>query len=103
VAQGPWAAFAYLGMAGLSQGVGFPMMTALLAEIYGVESLGATKGTMATFSIFATAVGPALLGALLQIGLPFAVIIPGCAALALLLIGVSLLARRLFCQPSPQA
>jgi MFS family permease len=96
VAQGPWAAFAYLGMAGLSQGVGFPMMTALLAELYGVASLGATKGTMATFSIFATAVGPALLGSLLQVGLPFAVIIPGCVALALLLIGVSLLAQRRF-------
>jgi MFS family permease len=94
VGSAPGTAFFYLAMAGLSQGVAFPMMTALLAEVYGVASLGATKGLVSTFSIFATAVGPVLLGWLLKAGVPFSTIVPACAALALLLIGTSLLVRR---------
>jgi predicted MFS family arabinose efflux permease len=94
----PATAFFYLALVGLSQGVGMPMMTALLAEVYGIESLGATKGLVSTSSIFATAIGPVLLGWLLKAGIPFSTIVPGCALLAMLLIGVSLLARRLFRQ-----
>jgi MFS family permease len=93
IGSAPWTAFFYLALAGLSQGVAFPMMTALLAEVYGIDSLGATKGLVSTFSIFATAIGPVLLGWLLKTGVPFSAIVPGCAALALLLIGTSLLAR----------
>ena len=44
------------------------LMTALWAEIYGVESLGAIKGIVATFGIFATALGPISLGWLLKVG-----------------------------------
>jgi hypothetical protein len=57
VGTAPWIAFVYLILAGVSQGIASPMMTALWAEVYGVESLGATKGTVATFGIFATALG----------------------------------------------
>jgi MFS family permease len=91
--EDPWTAFFYLALVGLSQGIAFPMMTALLAEVYGLQSLGATKGLVSTSSIFATALGPVLLGWLLKAGVSFSAIVPGCAALALLLIGTSLLAR----------
>ncbi len=89
----PWIAFVYLILAGVSQGIASPMMTALWAEVYGVESLGATKGTVATFGIFATALGPLLLGGLLKAGVTFGVIIPGVAVLGVLVIGISLMAR----------
>ncbi len=70
------------------------MMTALWTEVYGVESLGATKGTVATVGVFATALGPVLMGGLLNVGVPFSVIVPGCAGLGLLVIGASLVVRR---------
>ena len=88
-----WIAFAYLTLAGVSQGIAGPTMTALWAEIYGVESLGATKGTVATIGVFATALGPVLLGSLLKVGVPFSLIVPSCAGLGLLTVGVGLLVR----------
>lgn len=69
------------------------MMTALWAEVYGVESLDATKGTVATFGIFATALGPLLLGGLLKAGVMFGVIIPGAAMLGTAVVGLSIFAR----------
>jgi MFS family permease len=89
----PWIAFVYLILAGVSQGVAGPMMTALWAEVYGIESLGATKGTVSTFGILATALGPVLLGGLLKAGVSFAMIIPATALFGVLAIGTSLLAR----------
>jgi hypothetical protein len=53
------------------------MMTALWAEVFGVESLGAIKGTVSTFGILSTAVGPVLLGACLKAGISFDLILPG--------------------------
>jgi MFS family permease len=91
----PATAFAYLLLAGASQGIASPLMTALWAEVYGVESLGATKGTVATFAIFGTALGPLLLGWLLQRGVTFAVILPTCTLLGAAAMAISLYARSL--------
>lgn len=89
----PWIAFLYLALAGVSQGIASPMMTALWAEVYGVESLGATKSTVSMLGIFATALGPLLLGGLLKAGATFNVIVPMCAILGVAVAGISLAAR----------
>lgn len=89
----PWIAFVYLILAGASQGIASPMMTALWAEVYGVESLGATKSTVSMLGIFATALGPLLLGGLLKAGVTFSVIVPMCAILGVAVTGISLAAR----------
>lgn len=89
----PWIALVYLTLAGVSQGIAGPTMTALWAELFGVESLGATKGTVATVGVFATALGPILVGGLLKLGVPFSLIVPGCAGLGLLAVGAGLLVR----------
>jgi MFS family permease len=89
----PWIAFIYLALAGVSQGIASPMMTALWAEVYGVETLGATKSTVSMLGIFATALGPLLLGWLLKAGVTFAVIIPTAAILGLAVVGLSFFAR----------
>ncbi|MDW7645500.1 MAG: MFS transporter [Desulfuromonadales bacterium] len=89
----PWVALVYLLLVGFSQGIANPMMSALWAEVYGVESLGATKGTVATIGVFATALGPVLMGGLIKVGIPFSIILPGCVAMGLLAIGASLLMR----------
>jgi MFS family permease len=95
----PWIAFVYLALAGVSQGVASPMMTALWAEVYGVESLGATKGVVSTFGIFGTALGPLLLGWLLKAGVLFSIIIPAAAILGAVVVGISFVARSLLQQP----
>jgi MFS family permease len=89
----PWHALVYLSLAGISQGINGPTMTALWAEAYGVESLGATKGTVATIGVFATALGPVVVGGLLKAGVPFSVIVPGCAVLGLVAVVTGLLVR----------
>jgi MFS family permease len=89
----PWIAFVYLILAGASQGIASPMMTALWAEVYGVESLGATKSTVSMLGIFATALGPLLLGGLLKAGVTFNVIVPMCAILGVAVAGISLAVR----------
>jgi MFS family permease len=97
----PWIAFVYLALAGVSQGIASPMMTALWAEVYGVETLGATKSTVSMLGIFGTARGPLLLGSLLKAGVTFDVIIPTTAILGALSVTVSLVARGLR-QPKTQ-
>lgn len=74
----PWIAWAYLILVGASQGMAGPMMTAVWAEVYGVKSLGATKGMVATFGVTATALGPLLLGLALGMGVGFPAIIISC-------------------------
>ena len=66
-----WLALIYLTLAGMSQGIAVPTMTTLLAEVFGIQSLGATKGTVATIGVLATAIGPVLMAGLLEAGVSF--------------------------------
>jgi MFS family permease len=99
VGASPWIAFVYLALAGVSQGIASPMMTALWAEVYGVETLGATKSTVSMLGIFGTALGPLLLGSLLKAGVTFGAIIPTAAILGTVVVGVSFFARSLLRKP----
>jgi MFS family permease len=90
----PWIAFVYLILAGVSQGIASPMMTALWAEVFGIQSLGAIKGTVSTFGILSTAIGPVLLGAGLKAGISFDLILPVTAALGFATAAFSLVARQ---------
>lgn len=65
---GPWAAYLYLALVGVSQGIAGPVMTATWAEVYGVDRLGSIKGIVTTCAIFGTALGPLILGAVLDAG-----------------------------------
>jgi MFS family permease len=89
----PGVAFLYLILAGVSQGIASPMMTALWAEVFGIESLGAIKGTISTFGILSTAAGPVLLGVCLKAGISFDLILPVTAALGVATSVLSLVAR----------
>lgn len=51
-------------------------MTALWAEVYGTESLGAIKSMISMLGIVGTAISPIMLGFLIQWGVSFAVIVP---------------------------
>lgn len=93
-AQSAWVAYFYLAMAGISQGLAAPLVTSLWAEVYGVSALGAIKGVVSTCAIFATALGPLLLGWALGAGVDFGVILPTCALAALFVSALSLAAHR---------
>ncbi len=76
----PWAAFVYLGLTGASLGIAIPVGTALWAEIYGIQALGAIKGTVTMATVAATAAGPLLFGWLLAAGTSFDALLAGSTA-----------------------
>lgn len=89
----PWVAYLYLGLAGASLGLAGPVDTAVWAEVYGVESLGAVKGTVTMAKVAGTAAGPLLFGALLSAGLSFEHLVPACAVLGAVCVLLAFLAR----------
>jgi MFS family permease len=63
------AAIAYLILAGLTSGVSTTMTTAMWAEFYGVERLGAVRAVVAGAGVIASALAPAVFGWLLDLGI----------------------------------
>lgn len=92
----PWMAPTYLFLAGISQGAGGSIKSALWAELYGIEQLGAIKSMISTLMIFSTAASPVLFGWLLDLGIPFPQIL---TTLALLVGLTSILSLRV-CYPN---
>lgn len=90
--KAPWAPFAYLLFAGMTEGMGISVKSALWAELYGVRTLGAIRSMLATIVLISTAVSPILFGWLLDAGIGFGQILP---AACLVIAGSILLALRL--------
>ena len=63
-----WA-WPYLFLLGLSGGITYTALTALWAEIYGVGHLGAIRSLVVSLSVFASALGPLAMGAMMDAGL----------------------------------
>ena len=64
----------YMLLMGISSGIYFTGLSALWAELYGPTHLGAIKSFTNAVMVFASALGPALVGSLLQWGISFAII-----------------------------
>lgn len=64
----PIWAWPYLFLLGLTSGIGFTAITALWAEVYGLGYLGAIRSLTAAISVFASALGPAVMGELMDDG-----------------------------------
>lgn len=62
-----WA-LPYLFLLGLTSGIAFTALTALWAEIYGVRHLGAIRSLVASLSVLSSALGPLVMGALMDAG-----------------------------------
>lgn len=95
---GSWIAFSYLLLTGVTLGVSSSAMTALWAEIFGVQSLGATKGAFASLSVLATALGPMLCGLLLNYGLSYSQLALIGALSALVIVVYGVIVRRILVQ-----
>lgn len=69
--DGPWTAFAYLSLAGLSMGANLTIETGVIAEVYGLKSIGTVKSVFTTLTIMASALGPLAMGLMLDQGYSF--------------------------------
>lgn len=95
-----WSAFAFMALLGVSYGFSSTLFGALWPEIYGTRQLGAIRAVVVAMMVCATAVGPGLTGALIDLGVgyPAQIVAMGlyCAAATVLMAIVSrrLSARR---------
>jgi len=76
--------FAYLFLAGTTEGFGANVKTSLYAELYGTANLGAIRSMMSMFMVTSTAVSPILFGYLLDLGISFGTIIHGAVILVII-------------------
>lgn len=70
-AEGQWAAFAFMGLMGVSYGFTNTVFGSLWPEIYGLKHLGAIRAVTMAMGVFATALGPGLTGYLIDIGVSY--------------------------------
>lgn len=80
-----WA-LPYLFLLGLTGGIAFTALTALWAEIYGVRHLGAIRSLVASLSVLSSALGPLVMGTLMDAGVSVEAI---CALFALYCVGAT--------------
>jgi len=89
----PWVAWPYLCLLGISTGLLVAPASALWAELYGAANLGAIRSMVTALNVFASALGPVILGGLMDQGLPIefvCVLFAGYAVLGTVLISVAL-------------
>jgi MFS family permease len=84
----------YMLLMGVSSGLYFTGLSALWAELYGTRHLGAIKSMTNAIMVFASALGPALVGTLLEWRISFAVISMIMAAFCVLATGLLVYALR---------
>lgn len=77
-------ALIFLILAGFTMGLSGTIKSAVLAEVYGTEKLGAIRSVFTMFMVLSTAFGPFLVGLLLDIELPFLWIMLSLAGLLVL-------------------
>ena len=67
-------AFIFLVLAGITTGVAGTVKTSIIAEIYGTEKLGAIRSVFTMFMVVSTALGPLIVGLLIDAGVSFSTI-----------------------------
>ncbi|MDN2567852.1 MFS transporter [Aquibium sp. A9E412] len=69
--EAQWAAFAFMGLLGVSYGFSSTLFGAVWPEIYGIRHLGAVRALTVAIMVFATAMGPGITGFLIDLGVPY--------------------------------
>lgn len=67
--QAEWAALVWPALLGVGMGVAQPAANALLAELYGASHLGGIRALLQSAIVVSTAVGPPIIGIVLDLGL----------------------------------
>ncbi|MCC8359714.1 MFS transporter [Salinimicrobium sediminilitoris] len=79
-------ALIFLVTAGISMGVAGTVKTALIAELYGTEKMGVIRSVFTMFSVISTALGPLVVGLLMDAGVGFEYLMAGIFVLMALII-----------------
>ncbi|TGD98115.1 MFS transporter [Methylobacterium nonmethylotrophicum] len=90
----PWAAFAFMLLYGVTDGISLTLFGALWPEVYGTRHLGAIRGAIVAIMVLGTALGPGLSGLLIDAGVPFTGIVTGMGVYCLGVSGAFCLVRR---------
>ncbi|TNC12338.1 MFS transporter [Methylobacterium terricola] len=90
----PWAAFAFMLLYGVTDGISLTLFGALWPEVYGTRHLGAIRGAIVAIMVLGTALGPGLSGLMIDAGVPFSGIVTGMGVYCLTISGGLLLVRR---------
>ena len=69
-----WGVIPYMLLMGIQSGFYFPVMSALWAELYGVDHIGAIKSLNASVMVLSSAIGPVLMGWLADLGVPLSTV-----------------------------
>lgn len=69
--EAQWAAFAFMGLMGITYGFSNTIFGAMWPEVYGLRHLGAIRAVTVAIAVFATAMGPGLTGFLIDLGVSF--------------------------------
>lgn len=77
---GPWAALTFFILLGMTSGANGVVLTAMLAEIYGVAQLGMIRSLAAAFMVIGSALSPGLMGLAFDHGIGLAPVGLVCAA-----------------------
>ena len=67
--DGDWSVIPYMLLLGIQTGLYFPVISALWAELYGVAHIGAIKSLSASAMVLSSAIGPVLMGWLVDLGI----------------------------------
>ncbi|SHF51827.1 Predicted arabinose efflux permease, MFS family [Fodinibius roseus] len=63
---GSWSAFLYMGLLGVTMGMGSNIKSALWAELYGEKVIGTVRSLFSSLMVFSTALSPFMIGWLLD-------------------------------------
>jgi len=79
-------ALIFLILAGITVGMAGTVKTSLIAEIYGTEKMGAIRSVFTMFMVISTALGPLIVGALIDLDVEFSMIMLGIFVVMMLVI-----------------
>jgi MFS family permease len=82
----PWIAHGYMAMAGATTGLYYGAANAVWAELYGLTHLGAIRAMTHSFMMVSAALGPPLMGWMLDFGFAISTIMLATAAYLLIAI-----------------
>jgi MFS family permease len=94
VSDHPFAAIAFLGLTGVTNGLSGPIGGAFWAEVYGPRHLGAIRAMAVAIMVLGSALSPAVFGWLFDAGIDFSVVLYGSTVLAFVSTVLSFIALR---------
>ncbi|HSK40843.1 MAG TPA: MFS transporter [Arenibaculum sp.] len=69
--DGQWSAFAFMMLFGVSNGFSLTLYGSIWPEIYGLKDLGSIRALLVAIMVLASAVGPGLIGLLIDLGIDY--------------------------------